>query len=54
MGRRLRLQRVDPRDLLDVVEVADDDPLRRFVADTAIPVDERIALVLAGPAFQWR
>jgi uncharacterized protein (DUF1800 family) len=54
VGRRLRLQRVDPRDLLDVVDVAGDDPLRRFVADAGIPADERIALVLAGPVFQWR
>ena len=54
VGRRLRLQRVDPRDLLDVVEVAGSDPLRQFAADAAIPVEERIALVLAGPAFQWR
>ena len=54
VGRRLRLQRVDPRDLVDVVDVAASDPLRTYVADASIPVDERIALVLAGPAFQWR
>jgi uncharacterized protein (DUF1800 family) len=52
--RRLRVQRVEPRDLLDVVDVPADDPLRQFLADASIPVDERLALVLAGPAFQWR
>jgi uncharacterized protein (DUF1800 family) len=54
VARRLRLQRVEPRDLLEVVDVPADDPLRQFLADASIPVDERLALVLAGPAFQWR
>jgi uncharacterized protein (DUF1800 family) len=54
VARRLRVQRVEPRDLLDVVDVPGDDPLRQFLADASIPVDERLALVLAGPAFQWR
>lgn len=49
-----RLPHGDPRDLLDVVDVASDDPLKRFVADASIPADERLALVLAAPAFQWR
>jgi uncharacterized protein (DUF1800 family) len=54
VARRLRMARVDPRDLLDVVDVATDDPLPGFLGDSAIAVDERIALAFAGPAFQWR
>ena len=30
------------------------DPLRTLLADNSIAPDERIALALAGPAFQWR
>ena len=54
VGRRLRLQPVDARDLLDVIDRTSDDALEKFVADSSIPADERLALVLAGPAFQWR
>jgi uncharacterized protein (DUF1800 family) len=54
LTRRFRLQRLDPRSLLDVVDVPPGDPLRTFLADNSIAVDERIALALAGPAFQWR
>ena len=52
--RRLRMQRVDPGALLDAIDVPATDQLHKFVADSAIPADERLALVLAGPAFQWR
>ena len=51
---RLRVQGVEPRVLLDVVDVPSGDPLHQFLADASIPADERLALVLAGPAFQWR
>ena len=54
VARRLRLARVNARDLLDVIDVPAADPLHTFVADGSIPVDERLALVVAGPAFQWR
>ena len=54
IARRLRAQRVDPRILLDVVDVPPDDPLHKLLADNTIAADERIALALAGPAFQWR
>ena len=54
VSRRLRVTRVDARALLEVVEVQPGDPLRRFLADPSIPADERVALALAGPAFQWR
>ena len=54
VARRLRARRVDPRGLLDVVDISASDPLNGFLADNSIPADERIALALAGPAFQWR
>ncbi len=52
--RRLRTQRIDPRELGDVVEVAAGDALPKFLADSSIALEERMALLLAGPAFQWR
>ncbi len=54
IARRLRARRIDPRILLDVVDVPAGDPLRTLLADNTIAPDERIALALAGPAFQWR
>ena len=48
------MQRIDPRTLLDVVDVPPGDPLHTLLADNSIAADERIALALAGPAFQWR
>jgi uncharacterized protein (DUF1800 family) len=54
IARRLRAQRIDPRMLLDVVDVRPGDPLHALLADSSIAADERIALALAGPAFQWR
>jgi uncharacterized protein (DUF1800 family) len=54
VARRLRVQRADPRQLLDVIDIPANDQLHKFVNDASIPADERLALVLAGPAFQWR
>ena len=54
IARRLRARRIDPRILLDVVDVPTGDSLRTMLADSSIAADERIALALAGPAFQWR
>jgi uncharacterized protein (DUF1800 family) len=54
IARRLRAQRIDPRSLLEVVDVASGDPLHKLLSDNSIAADERIALALAGPAFQWR
>jgi uncharacterized protein (DUF1800 family) len=54
VAHRLRARRIDPRSLLEVVDIAASDPLNRFLADNSIPADERLALALAGPAFQWR
>ncbi len=53
-ARRGAGSKVDPRTLLDVVDVAAADPLRPLVADTSITAAERVALTIAGPAFQWR
>ena len=54
LTRRFRMQRVDPRSLLDVIDAPSGDPLPKFLDDNTIAVDERMALALAGPAFQWR
>jgi uncharacterized protein (DUF1800 family) len=54
IARRVRTQRMDPHRLLDTVDVAAGDPLHVLLTDTTIAADERIALALAGPAFQWR
>ncbi len=53
LARRLGF-RDDPRALLDVVDVPDDDPLRTLLSDRSIPATDRLALGIAGPAFQWR
>ena len=45
---------VDPRTLLEVVDVPTGNPLHSLIADTSIPAPERVALAIAGPAFQWR
>jgi hypothetical protein len=45
---------IDPRSLLEVVDVPSSAPLAAMIADTSIARDERVALALAGPAFQWR
>ena len=48
------MRELDPRSLLDVVDVPAGNPLHALVADTSIASPERIALAVAGPAFQWR
>ena len=45
---------LDPRSLADVVDVPAGNPLHALLADTSISAPERIALAVAGPAFQWR
>ena len=47
-------QRIDPRILIDVADVPAGNPLHALLADASIAADERIALALAGPSFQWR
>jgi uncharacterized protein (DUF1800 family) len=54
IARRLRVRHIDPRPLVEVVDVPAADPLHHLIADTSIPADERVALAIAGPAFQWR
>lgn len=53
LARRLGRQ-LDPRTLLDVVDVAEKDPLREMLSDKPIAAADRVALAIAGPAFQWR
>jgi uncharacterized protein (DUF1800 family) len=48
------MRALDPRSLTDVVDVPAGNPLHALLADTSISAPERIALAVAGPAFQWR
>lgn len=48
------LRDLDPRSLLEVVDLPANAPLAAMLADSTIARDERLALALAGPAFQWR
>jgi len=54
LTQRVRRTRMDPAELVGVVELAADDPLAVILADTSIPANERMALAIGGPAFQWR
>jgi uncharacterized protein (DUF1800 family) len=54
IARRLERPAIDPLRFVDLVDVADNDPLRRMISDTSIPATDRMALAIAGPAFQWR
>jgi uncharacterized protein (DUF1800 family) len=45
---------LDPRSLADLVDVPAGNPLHALLADTSISGPERVALAIAGPAFQWR
>src|SRR5690606_21345915 len=54
IARRIGTRDVDPRVLLDVVDAAPDDPAHRLLGDATIAPEERVALAIAGPAFQWR
>jgi uncharacterized protein (DUF1800 family) len=54
LARRLAGRGVEPRLLLEVVDVPSADPLRAMLSDPSIPAEERITLAIAGPAFQWR
>jgi uncharacterized protein (DUF1800 family) len=54
ISRLPAVRNADPRFLLDVVDVAEGDPLRSLLVDNSIPASDRLALAIAGPAFQWR
>jgi uncharacterized protein (DUF1800 family) len=52
--RDRRARAMEPGMLAATVPLAAGDPLPGLLADTTIPVAERVALAVAGPAFQWR
>jgi uncharacterized protein (DUF1800 family) len=54
LTRNPALRNLDPMTLVDVVDVEAGNPLLTLLADTSIPAPERVALAIAGPAFQWR
>ena len=54
LARRLRDTRLDAEAFLDVIDAGTAGSLRTFLKDTAIPAGDRVALAIAGPAFQWR
>ena len=54
LARRMREGRLDAGALLDVVDVSGQDQLRTLLAETSIAAADRVALAIAGPAFQWR
>jgi uncharacterized protein (DUF1800 family) len=45
---------VDPATLVEVADLPGGSAVRGLLTDGSIPVPERLALALAGPAFQWR
>ena len=47
-------RRRDPARIVEVIEVAPDDRLPGFLSDESIAPQERVAIALGGPAFQWR
>ncbi len=47
-------RRPSVRSLATVVAIPPDDPLPTMLADESIAIPERVALLFAGPAFQWR
>ena len=44
----------DPAVLLETIDVAQQDTTSIMLRDTSTPREERLALALGGPAFQWR
>jgi uncharacterized protein (DUF1800 family) len=46
--------RVDTRALATVIDIDAGDALVSMLADGSIPAQDRVALAIAGPAFQWR
>ncbi|MEM7417244.1 MAG: DUF1800 domain-containing protein [Gemmatimonadota bacterium] len=45
---------LDAAQLLSVVAPEDADAVRGLLTDSSIGMDERVALAIGGPAFQWR
>lgn len=54
LAQRVRRFRTDPTQFLDLVDLKAEDPLPSVLADSSIPANERVALAIGGPAFQWR
>ena len=54
ISRLSRVAALDPRSLLDVVDVPSGSPLPTMIADASISLADRIALAIASPVFQWR
>ena len=55
MARRAPAMAVDlAAKVIDVLDLASNDPLRTMLSDTSIDARERVSLAIAGPAFQWR
>ena len=54
IAKRAARSNMDPPVLLEVIDVASNDPVRTMLSDTRISAEERIALAFAAPAFQWR
>lgn len=54
IAARAGVRGVQPDTLLDVVDVTPNDPLRAVLREASIPNQERVALAIASPAFQWR
>ena len=54
IGRRATRDGYEPARLLDVAVFQSGDPAREMIVDRSIPAEQRVALAIAGPAFQWR
>ena len=54
LARRMRDARLEADALLDVVDGDAADSLRSLLKDPSIAAGDRVALAIAGPAFQWR
>ncbi len=54
LSRLVGRVQMDPESLLEVVDLDGSDPLGPLLTDASIGSAERVALGLAGPAFQWR
>ena len=54
VGRDLERSGVPVSRMLEVMEVEAGDPLAGMLTDPSIDTRERLALAIAGPAFQWR
>jgi uncharacterized protein (DUF1800 family) len=54
LGRRPGPSALDPRMLLEAIDVPPGHALETLLSDRSIGAAERVALAIAGPAFQWR